>query len=286
MIYTKNPFFTSALALLLLLLGCDDAKNSPSNGNYKSSERYDIANPTIINLPVELDEISGIAYYPKDTSVFAVVDEIGYLYKIPIMNPKATQRWLFSKPKDFEDIILKDSAFYVMVSDGDIIKLEFNADSIGTSKFGFTESSSKKVNEFEGMYDDSTGFVLICKDCEADSGGKISRFKLNVADSNFSEYEALDVSSLDGKVEKLKDIKPAAAAINPVTGELYVISSVSKHLLVINKAGEITEVYELNPKIYKQPEGMAFTPAGDLIISNEVFLEGTGTLLILKNKLK
>ncbi len=266
--------------------GCDDAKNSTDSGHYKDSERFALSNPTIINLPVDLDEISGIAYYPKDTSVFAIVDEIGYLYKIPIMNPKSTQRWLFSKPKDFEDIILKDSTFYVLIANGDIMKLTFDADSIETQTYVYSETSGKKDNEFEGMYVDSAGLMIICKNCKDDSGGNISRFLLSESDSSFTAKEPLQVASLEGKVEKVKDIKPAAAAINPVTGELYVISSVSKHLMVINRAGEITEIYELNPKIYKQPEGMAFTPAGDLIISNEVFLEGHATLLILKNKLK
>ncbi len=286
MIYSKRLFFTSVLALFIVLQGCDDAKNSPSNGKYKNSERYDLSNPTIIDLPVELDEISGIAYYPKDTSVFAITDEIGYLYKVPIMNPKNTQRWLFSKPKDFEDVILKDSTFYVMISNGDIMKLSFKGDSIETETYVFSETSGKKTNEFEAMYADSSGMVIMCKDCEEDTKDKISSFRLNVVDSSYLLKDPLDVSSLEGKVDKLKDLKPAAAAINPVTGELYVISSVSKHLLVLNTAGAITEIYELNPKIYKQPEGIAFTPAGDLIISNEVFLEGHATLLILKNKLK
>ena len=286
MIYSKSILFVSVLILCCFLQGCDDANTAGKNGKYKSSERYNFAEPTIINLPVELDEISGIAYYPKDTSVFAITDEIGYLYKIPIMNPKNTQGWMFAKSKDFEDIVLKDSTFYVLVSDGDIMKLLFKGENIETQTYRFSKTSGKKTNEFEAMYSDTSGVVIMCKKCEEEPKDKIASFLLSEPDSSYKLKIPIDVSSLAGRVEKLKDVKPAAAAINPATGELYVISSVSKHLMVINKSGEITELYELNPKKYKQPEGMAFTPAGDLIISNEVFLEGHATLLIIKNKLK
>ena len=82
------------------------------------------------------------------------------------------------------------------------------------------------------------------------------------------------------------ELKASAVAVNPITNELYIISSVNKVLLITDKSGKLKKLYTLNPKIYKQPEGIAFTPAGDLIISNEVFLENHATLLILKNKLK
>jgi hypothetical protein len=57
-------------------------------------------------------------------------------------------------------------------------------------------------------------------------------------------------------------------------------------LVITDREGNLKNVYRLNPKIYKKPEGITFTPTGDMIISNEVFLEDYSTLLILKNKKK
>jgi len=51
---------------------------SLSSGN----SRYDLMNPFVIKMPADLAEISGIVYYPKDTSVFAIEDEDGFFYKI------------------------------------------------------------------------------------------------------------------------------------------------------------------------------------------------------------
>jgi hypothetical protein len=55
--------------------------------------------------------------------------------------------------------------------------------------------------------------------------------------------------------------------------------------VITDRDGNFKNVFTLDDKIYKQPEGIAFTPKGDLIISNESHDEGSATLLILKRKL-
>ena len=45
-------------------------------------KEYDLNNPFRIKLSDQLAEISGISFYPKDSSVFAISDESGSLYKI------------------------------------------------------------------------------------------------------------------------------------------------------------------------------------------------------------
>jgi hypothetical protein len=43
-------------------------------------------------------------------------------------------------------------------------------------------------------------------------------------------------------------------------------------------------VYKINPKLYKQPEGLTFTSKGDLIISNESADIGAANILFFKYK--
>lgn len=97
----------------------------------------------------------------------------------------------------------------------------------------------------------------------------------------------METKQLYQKIGSKKEIiKPSAAAINLLTKELYVLCSVNKIIFTQDQQGKIKDVIKLDPKIYKQPEGMAFTPDGYLIISNEVYLEGYATLILLKNKKK
>ena len=240
-------------------------------------------------MPDGLAEISGIVYYPKDTSVFAIEDEDGIFYKIYLTKNNEIKKWKFDKKHDYEDLVLHDSIFYVLISNGDIESLQFTGDSIISKKFLFPDAG-KKTNEFESLYfDDSLKkFVLLCKDCEDDNKKTVSAWGYSL-DSQYYTPAVLtiDVQPLTEKLGKQKmKLKPSATAINPVTNELYILSSINHLLIVADRAGKFKEVFELDPAIYKQAEGIAFTPAGDMIISNESHQTGLANLLIIKNKMK
>jgi hypothetical protein len=64
---------------------------------------------------------------------------------------------------------------------------------------------------------------------------------------------------------------------------VWIIASTNQLLIVTDKKGNVKEVYTLDPLIFNQPEGITFTPWGDLLISNEAGDKyGTATLLIFK----
>ena len=280
--FKNKPLYLFAF-LSIFLLSC---KTKAQKESFENTDSYDFANPKIINLPQVLDEISGIAYYAKDTSVFAIIDEDGLLFKVSLNRPDDVKEWRFDKQRDFEDLVYLDSTFYVMVSNGDIDKITFANDKMSVGKIDFP-NASKKVNEFESLYysADSNKMVLLCKQCEDDKKSTLSSYYFSDSAHQFVDYLTMETEPLFQKMGSKKEkIKPSAAAINPITKELYVLCSVNKILFIQNAQGKIKEVIKLNPKIYKQPEGMTFTPDGDLIISNEVYLEGYATLLLLKNK--
>lgn len=283
---SRNTLIISSFLLSFTFLFSCSAQ--PDKVHFKGTDTYDFADPKIVYLPSLLDEISGVSYYAKDTSVFAIVDEDGLLYKISLKNPDKIKEWRYDKARDFEDVVLKDSVFYVLVSNGDIDIVSFIGDKINTEKMKFP-GASKKNNEFESLYYDAAKDKMIemCKQCEDDEKKRISSFSLDrerdTVDS-FAVTENTQILKLLG--EKKEHVKPSAAAINPVTKDLYVLCSVNKFIYIQAPDGTIKNVIRLNPKIYKQPEGITFTPDGDMIISNERFNEGSATLLLLKNKLK
>jgi uncharacterized protein YjiK len=249
---------------------------------------YDLSSPKVLDLPESLDEISGIAYYPKDTSVFAIIDEDGFLFKIPLRNPKAVRQWNFDKKRDFEELVLIDSVFYVLVSNGNIETIRFNGDKIETDRSDFS-GESKKVNEFEAMYlDNDSSLVMLCKSCDQDPKKSFSSFKYRYADTSktYAPHVTFDMTVLESKLNVDKHLKASAAAMHPLNGDIYIISSIQQLLVITSNKGEFKELYKLNPAIYKQPEGLTFTPDGDLIISNEFAQDGFANLLLLKNKKK
>lgn len=251
-------------------------------------KEYDLNNPFRLKLSEQLAEISGISFYPKDSSVFAISDESGNLYKIHLNRKIEIEKWKFGKTYDFEDLLLHDSSFYVLESNGNIQTLHFSlkGDTIFKRKSIFQVDNEEK-NEFESMYYDegSKRLVMICKDCEADKKNSVSAWNFDPSSEAYKPSGfSIDVDHIAKKTgeEKLK-FKPSAAAINPLTNDVWILASTNQLLIVTDRKGHTKAVYTLNPVIFRQPEGITFTPWGDMLISNEASDKyETSTLLIFK----
>lgn len=278
------------LVLLLTLMGgmaaCGSAEDK--SNEFPSPASYDLNNPVVYKLPDRLNEVSGLAYYTKDSGLFAVVDEVGVLYKLMPGNKSKVevQQWKFGKSSDYEDLVLIDSVFYVMKSKGDIVAMRFHTpDSISAEEFDIPLTGK---NEFEILYFDKTSqkLVLICKDCENDDETKVSTWTFDPALKAFAAggFQIDPSSVLEKQKVEEKRFKPSAAALHPLTGELYIVSSINKTLVIADRQGKIKNVYSLDPERYKQPEGIAFTPNGDMYISNESAGEGLPNLMFYPYK--
>lgn len=273
-----------SFTFLLLLCACYQNKNVAS---FPSLPGYDLANPIIVHLKTDLDEISGVQFYEKDTSIFAINDEMGLLYKIYVRKQVKVMKWKFSSEGDYEDIVVRDSTFYTLQSNGNLKIFKFLQNDLLS-----IESCQLPImgqNDFETLfYDDkSEKLVLICKTCAGEKKNRITAWSFNPADNTFSDqpYFTINTDFIARQLDKgTQKFKPSAAAIHPITNDLYLISSVAKALVIADRDGKVKEAYQLNPALFKQPEGMTFTPAGDLIISNESADIGAPNILLFKYK--
>jgi uncharacterized protein YjiK len=252
------------LVSTLFFSSCD------SQISFPNPPGYDFSKPHVYRLPSALDEISGVVYYPKDNSVFAIQDEKGWLFKIHLGLPLKIERWKFSNSGDYEDVSLVDSQFYVLKSKGVIEKFKFSSgDSLTFQSFKLPEEAK---NEFETLFYDSSlrQLVLVCKNCERDKKSEVSSWAFDPTTDSFSSSFTISTSEIRKQLDEDKmKFKPSAAAINPLTGEPYILASVNKALVILNKDHSVKNCYKVNPALFKQPEGITFTPRGDLIISNE-----------------
>ena len=72
--------------------------------------------------------------------------------------------------------------------------------------------------------------------------------------------------------------KPSGIEIHPLNQHIYIITSVGKLLIVLDKKGRLIDVAKLPKKLFKQAEGISFDTNGDLYISNEG-VSGRGNIL-------
>ena len=266
--------------------GCTSTKNKVN----LPCKEYDLSQPSILRIGDALTEISGIYFYPKDTSVFAISDGNGNLYKIYFNKNYLTEKWKFDKTRDYEDVLLHDSTFYVLESNGNIETLNFSArgDTVFNRRSKFPENDAKK-NEFESLYYDSdfNKIIMVCKDCENDKKNTVSSWEFDPSNDGYTlSHFLINTKTIAEKLgEKKIKLKPSAATVNPVTKDVWILASSNQLLIVTDNKGNTKEVYTLDPVIFNQPEGITFTPWGDLIISNEAGDKyGTASLLIFKPK--
>jgi hypothetical protein len=86
-------------------------------------------------------------------------------------------------------------------------------------------------------------------------------------------------------IESETSFHPSGIAMHPIHDEIYLISNIGKILVILDKYGKVLNVQDLNIKIFRQPEGICFSPSGDLFIANEGEAKG-GTGYILKFNLQ
>ncbi|MNC99191.1 hypothetical protein D3C83_173920 [compost metagenome] len=58
------------------------------------------------------------------------------------------------------------------------------------------------------------------------------------------------------------------------------VASVGKLLVVTDKKGKVEHAIPISPIAFPQPEGLTFSPNGDLYISNEIATEERATILL------
>ena len=237
---------------------------------------YSLNDFQMIVLQDEMEEISGLEWVGKE-GLLAIEDESPIVYSLDPQTGKILQKEKFGKKNsDIEDISWINDVAWVLQSDGTLYEV--------TSVFNEKSESTKyefpidKKRDMEAMVisEDGASIYVFCKSCKWDnSANEASVFRFDLSSKSYKTpvFTTIKRSDMEAllKADELKDleIEPAAAAFHPIEKELYVLSSSGKWLMIADANFQPKEVYRLNRKIFKQPEGITFDPKGNMYISNE-----------------
>lgn len=241
---------------------------------------FDFKRPErIVDLPKKLQEISGLAPWYQDSEVVAVQDEDGELFIINTLSGKVTKSFKFGKDRDYEGIARIQDSLYVLERDGDIHQIVYHE---GAKEFDAKkmETNFSYRNDTEGIgFDDRENHLLIVPKEEElnpltadDSRRGIYSFDLGKRTLNPQPVYYVDefkVGEAIYKSRKRYNLKPSGVAVDPITGDLYVLASVGKILVVINRQNELKHIELLEEDVFRQPEGITFDAHGNLFISSE-----------------
>jgi uncharacterized protein YjiK len=266
---------------------CNNDHNSKKD---KTKETDLLQNYTVIKLPSDLDEISGISFI-DNTNFVAIEDEDGIVYQYNLNEKKITDKKEFAEPGDYEDLAIAGEILYVMNSDGNLYEIKGfkKPGKIHAQKFKTIFSGKNNIESI--AYDPQKNRLLIApKDEGLDNDKDREIYELNlktkilnttpvysISLQEIEEYfkgDALEESSKKflkaiGNLNLNEVFRPSAMSIHPISHEIYVLSSLNNLIAVLTPAGSLRKIIELKGDAFLQPEGLAFTPDGQLYISNE-----------------
>jgi uncharacterized protein YjiK len=237
--------------------------------------QYQLAAPgKVWKLPASLVEISGLSFLEKDR-LACIEDENGIIYIFNTLTGEIEMKIAFGEAGDYEGIEIINEDAWVLKSNGTLYEMRDFLDKQVPFVKKYTTALSGK-NNTEGLaYDPENNRLLIaCKENpfpDSDKGnGFKSIYSFSPATGKMDQEPLLliDLGTLV-KYKGNKTFKPSGIAVQPVTGDLFILGAVGNLLMVLSGKGELLALVKLSHAGFPQPEGICFSPGGILYISNE-----------------
>ena len=282
----KAILFFVLISFTLFGLSCNFADKEKS-----VLKEYDLSKPEVFDMPVSLMEISGITFDQGKGDIFyAIQDEEGKLFRLSWQNQKQ-KHTKFAGRGDYEDVTILKNQVVVLKSNGSLFTFPFSETQLEETNKTKEWKRLLPKGEYEALFgDETTGKIyVLCKSCPTDNPEqKVSGFILNSVNTvEKTGGFSLDIAAFKSLGVKIKKgFQPSALAKNPLTGDWYILSSVNKTLVVLDRTWKAKEFYALSSNNFGQPEGIAFDKLGNLYISNEGDAMKVGNILKFKRQLK
>lgn len=275
------------------------ASNTPSADNSAPPIGQD-PNPALpydLNYPYayfDLDDIlknvSGLSPSNDPNTVASMQSDEGKLYMIDKKSGKITSSVFFMTEGEFQAIEFVNDTAFALKSNGQLYKI-WNFRSAQRSVKMIKTNLPRTANLSGLSYDIASNRLLIT--AKGQKEGEFSRqiyaydvktgqtnpepvfeitlasFKEFLGDKKDKQYLKLREDFVDKPSTKSFEFAPSSLAVHPLTGNIYVVSSLSNVLMVMNQQGEIIEMTKLKREMHAQPEGICFDQEGTMYITDQ-----------------
>ncbi len=231
-------------------------------------------------LSEDLMEISGISYL-EERKLACVQDEEGIVFVFDLDKKEVVREIDFKELGDYEGIAVVEEMVYVLRSDGTIWEMEIpptHQNEVTAKKYEFPQFEDYDIESLD--YDKKNQRLLFVPKENAAEISLKKVYAFNLVTKKLESEPVFEID-LDGKIkeydygnevfdnEELVEVEPADMAVHPITGKIYIIDSENHIIIELSPLGKPLAVYRLNSFIFKNPEGICFTPQGEMYISSE-----------------
>ena len=240
-------------------------------------------------LPVELKNISAIDY-ASSGKMACLQNEVGSIFIFNLSTGKIEKEIPFGPPGDYEGLVLIKQHAYVACADGRILEVRnYKSDSPVVEEYGTHLTVNENVN---GLCYDKKNKRLLVSIKGTEEGNQLykSIYSFSLTDKRMPVKPAIKIDLKDSIFEKFQPknvqtvFQPSDLDINPANGLLYLIDGTRVQLLRIKLMENIRDLTELDKEKIIQPEGITFTPSGELFIASKGLREEPGKIFRLSLK--
>lgn len=230
--------------------------NQPSE-EYELSDRY--------------LEISGIWPMEAQDTLAFVEDEAIRVYEFDLSTKEVTKRSKHG-PGDSEDIVILGDTAYILLAGEQPAIVRISGYNTASAHAEQHELDLDMAYDPEGLtYDAKLNRLLIaCKGSPVKDDTLRAVFAFDIKANSRSSVPALTIDSRDFLGDSEDRFHPSGIALHPHSNDAFMIGTRGVKMIVCYSLdGVFKGAWELDKKRFAQPEGIAFTRSGDLIISSE-----------------
>lgn len=238
-------------------------------------------------LPSTLRDISAIDYLEGDR-IACIQDEVGSIFIYNLESKAIETEIPFGPPGDYEGIAIVNDNAYVACADGRILEiLSYRSDNPVVKEYG-THLTVKQ--HIAGLCSDNKGKRLLAAIKGIDEGNYKGIYSFDLSTRTMPVKPIIKIDLKDSVFNKMQTknrqmvFQPSDITIHPLTQDIYVIDDMRAQLLVMGESGNIKELLSLNKAMFVQPEGVTFTPSGELYIASKGIKDGPGMLVLVQLK--
>lgn len=280
---TLRAVSVAVAAVLASACSQDAAPRGP-----KVVDGYDLGAPLrSYVLPHKLREISAVVAVDART-LACLQDEKGSLYFFDLVRGEVAEHVQFGPPGDYEGLASVDGTWWVLRSDGQLAELRGAGRGLEVAR---TVAVAAPQREFEGLCWDARAKVLVVapKSVAKAAGekderpilafdpvaGTTAKAPLLVVDRDavLAAAARLGVAVPTRPTRKgekpLLHLRFAEVAVAPTTGHYWLLSSVDRAVVVVDRAGAVLGLHFFAESELRQPEGATFLPDGRLVLASE-----------------
>jgi uncharacterized protein YjiK len=213
-------------------------------------------------------------------------DEDGQVWEIDYRRGVLVKQFSLGERRvkgDFEGITIAHDAVFMLASNGKLYEFREGANNAHVA-YKIHDTGLKAACEFEGVAFDPAidALLLACKHVHDTAiKGALVIYRWSLAGDSASRLTRLIVP-IDSVLAKngWTHLNPSDITIDPLTGNYVIIASLQKALISITPAGALVFARPL-PASHPQPEGVAITKDGILLVSDEGG-QGSGIITLYK----